>query len=266
MRTLFAYLFSIASIFAVQGQETFQPRPLNKSETVGYIFDKEVSTDLRLHTNGFALALNFGKLKTYYKTTFYQFEIGEIRHPKEHRNQFDAGGINPRGSGASYIYGKRNNLYAFRIGYGTKRYFSEKAKKKGIAVGASYVFGPSLGLLKPYHLVLQYPGSTPDESDVKITEPYTEENREIFLDPSYITGSAGFTKGFSGLKIRPGVHAKAAMHFALGAFDEVVKSFEAGVMFDWYFTEVPIMVPLENNENKSYFFNLYLNLQFGKRW
>jgi hypothetical protein len=65
------------------------------------------------------------------------------------------------------------------------------------------------------------------------------------------------------------VHAKFAVHFDWGAFDEFAKAIEAGVMVDYYFSRVPIMVdsPLvDNAENKAVFINLYLNLQLGKRW
>ena len=258
-------LFCCCSVFCLQGQETFQPRPLNAGQQVGLVYDREVSSDIRLHTNGFAFALNFGRIKTYYKTKYYQFEIGELKHPKEIRNPFNDN-VGSRGSGSSFIYGKRNNLYVVRAGLGTKRYFSEKAKKRGIAVGASYEFGPTLGLLKPYHLTLSYRVDSPNGEEMEVTEAYSEANHALFTDHSAIVGAAGFTKGFNGLKIRPGVHAKGGLHFALGAFDEVIKAFEAGFMFDYFFTEVPIMVPLENNENKSYFLNLYLTLQFGKRW
>ena len=265
MRTIPVIIFFCFSSLSLSAQETFQPRPMNSGLQVGLIYDREVASDIRLHTNGFAFALNFGRIKTYYKTKYYQFEIGELKHPKEFRNPFSGNG-NPRGSGSSYIFGKRNNLYVIRAGLGTKRYFSEKAKKRGIAVGASYEFGPTLGLLKPYYLTLRYRADAPNSDEIEVTEAYSESNHDLFLDHGAIRGAAGFTRGFSDLKIRPGIHAKGGVHFALGAFDEVVKAFEAGFMFDWFFTEVPIMVPLENNENKSYFLNLYLTLQFGKRW
>ncbi|NNE29193.1 MAG: hypothetical protein HKN16_06130 [Saprospiraceae bacterium] len=264
MKTLFTICISLLTFgSSLMAQQTFQPRPIGSGEMVGLIYDREAAADIRLHTNGFAFAMNFGKIKTYYKTKYYQIEIGELKHPKEFRNPFD---VNPNGRGSSFIYGKRNNLYVLRGGIGTKRYFSEKAKKRGIAVGASYNFGPSIGLLKPYQLTLRYPTDSPNGGNVEVNESYSEENHDQFTDHSFIVGAAGFSKGFADLKIRPGVHAKAGLHFALGAFDEVVKAFEAGVMVDWFFSEVPMMIPLDNNENKSYFLNLYLNLQFGKRW
>ena len=47
-----------------------------------------------------------------------------------------------------------------------------------------------------------------------------------------------------------------------------LKAIEAGIMFDFYFKKVPIMV--ENDvidaENRPFFINLFINLQLGKRW
>lgn len=251
------------SIF-LGAQQTFQPRPLTQSDSKGIVFDQEFSVDLRLQTHGFALAINRGKIKTYYKTNYYHFEIGELKHPKEFRNTFD---FSRNRDGASFIFGKRNNLYVVRMGWGQKRYFSEKAKKKGLAVGASYEFGPSIGLLKPYQLKLKYindPSTNID--DVTRIESYSEDNHEIYTDLNRISGAAGFGKGWNELKIRPGIQGKLGLHLDWGAFDEMVKAVEIGMMVDLFPKEIPILIPLEANENKAYFLNLYLTLQFGKRW
>ena len=39
-----------------------------KEQPKGVIYETEMSGLFRLHTNGFALGMNYGKLKTYYKT------------------------------------------------------------------------------------------------------------------------------------------------------------------------------------------------------
>jgi hypothetical protein len=59
-----------------------------------------------------------------------------------------------------------------------------------------------------------------------------------------------------------------ALHFDWGAFDEFVKAMEAGVMVDFYFKKVPIMVETANGdiENSPLFINLFINIQLGKRW
>ncbi|MEM8907273.1 MAG: hypothetical protein AAGD05_05450, partial [Bacteroidota bacterium] len=148
------------------------------------------------------------------------------------------------------------------------RYFSEKAKEKGLAIGMSYVIGPSIGFLKPYYLDLfQLPNANGEQ--VITSEKYSDENADLFLNTGRIFGSSGFSKGLSEISILPGIHAKAGVHFDWGAFDEFVKAIEAGVMIDAYFQRVPLMVDndeIENAENRPFFINLYLTLQLGKRW
>jgi len=258
-------LFLLASVAPiVEAQETFQPRPLSLSNNAGIIYDSEFTVDVRLHTNGFALAFSKGKIKTYYKTNYWQGELGELKHQKEYRNTFD---FARNGNNGSFIYGKRNNLYALRFALGQKRYLSEKAKKKGLAVGFTYAAGPSLGILKPYQLrLINFNDPTNPTDDFENNESYSEENKEIFTDINHIAGAAGIGKGWREAKLRPGLHTKASLHLDWGAFDEMVKAFEVGIMFDVYTQKIPLLIPAEGNENKPYFLNLYLTLQFGKRW
>ncbi len=264
-KTFSILIASIAFLSTIMAQGTFQPRPANTTDNKGLIFDKETAFDIRLHTNGYAFAINLGTIKSYNRTRYYQIEIGELKHSKEYRNTLELN-FNGIADSKPYTFGKQNKLMVIRGGIGEKRYFSEKAKKKGLAVGVSYEAGPVLGLLKPYYLDIKYENDPSTRSDDEtFTLKYSPENQDDFLDRKMISGSAGFTKGLKEIKLRPGIQAKAAMHFDWGAFDEYVKGFEAGVMADIFFGGIPIMVPLENVENPPYFVNLYLTLQFGKR-
>ncbi len=241
----------------------FQSREF-ADENKGVVYNKELAFDLRMHTHGFALSANIGKIKTYYLTKYYHFEIGEIKHPKEQRHSFDypSNGRTSR----SFVYGKQNNFLVIRAGRGAKRYFSEKAKRKGIAIGISYEAGLSLGLLKPYYLDF-WRNVAGDPTDVYfVSEKYTGDNQDSFLDISRIYGSSGFAKGLGEISVTPGVQGKFGVHFAWGAFDEFVKAFEAGIMVDAFFKKIPIMVDVQNAENRPFFINLYISLQLGKRW
>lgn len=256
-------------ITSVCAQQTFDTNQNVYDEGEGIVYDREFTVDLKLHTNGFALGVNIARLKTYYLTRFFNIEFGEIKHPKEFRQSFDFQTQSPKVSRA-FVFGKQNNLLVLRGGLGEKRYFSEKARRKGLAVGISYEGGPSLGLLKPYYLELLRPVDSDISGEFAIrSESYSDENAATFLEINRIYGSSGFSKGLSEISIIPGLHGKAAVHFDWGAFDEFVKAMEAGIMVDVFFREVPIMVesPLvEDSENNSFFINLYLNLQLGKRW
>jgi hypothetical protein len=257
-------LFTVGVLSA---QVTFQPKQPTYEESKGIIYNQEFTVDLKfLQTNGFAIAVNSGKLKTYYLTPFWHFEFGELKHIREFRQQsFESLGFNGIAGGNSFIYGKQNSFFALRVGYGQKRYFSEKAKRKGLAVGISYEAGPTLGILKPYYLDLAYPIDN-GQSIFYRSEKFSQENANVFLDRNRIKGSTGFTKGLTELSLVPGVHLQGSVHFDWGAFDEFVKAIEVGFMADLFVKTVPIMVEVDGIENRPYFLNVFINLQLGKRW
>ena len=242
-------------------QTIVQPKQLDYS-SAGVLYEKERSFDFRPHTNGLALGVHFGNIKTYYKTNYYQFDMGFIRHPKEYRQtvSFNSGSPFTRSTG-SFTYGKQNDLLVIRGGVGKKYYYSDKAKRKGVAVGIDYELGPSIGILKPYYLELSRLQDN-GFSDYISTERYTEENKDIFLDETKIIGPASFFKGFGHTSFIPGLHGRIGAHFSLGAFDQYIKAFEIGVMVDGFFKEVPIMII---EENTPVFINGYLSFQIGKR-
>jgi hypothetical protein len=235
----------------------------------GIVYEGEWSIDLRLLTpRALALGVNIGRILSYDRTRFFNIEIGNLRHPQEYRQSFDQFFTNPRVS-RSFVYGKQNNAYLLRGGVGEKRYFSEKAKNRGLAIGVSYQVGANLGLIKPYHLELIRSNETGPAEPYISTEPYSVDNANLFLDLSRIVGAASFSEGLTDLQVMPGFHLKAAAHFDWGAFDEFVKAIEAGINVDVFFKDVPIMVENElvpHLENRPIFLNLYLNLQLGKRW
>ncbi len=228
---------------------------------VGIVYNRETTLNLRLTTaRGFLAGLEFGRLRTYYRTTYFHISIGELRHPKEQRQSADP--LLSR-SFRPYIFGKRNNAFMLRGAWGVKRYFSEKAKQRGVAVGVSYTFGPSLALLKPYYLAICYPNPTRPGDCRIMHEKYSEENANLFLDENgRIKGASPFTRGLGEISPRPGITASAAAHFDWGAFDEIVKALEVGVMLDAFPAELPILI---SSANQRLFVNFFVNLQFGKR-
>jgi hypothetical protein len=201
--------------------------------------------------------MNYGTLKTYYKTNIWQFEFVHLKHPREYLDRVEFAPMRSGGSASSFTYGKQNSFFAIHAGYGQKYYFSGKAKKQGVAVGMSYAVGPSLGIIKPYYLEL-FDNSINGTS----AQQYSAENASLFLNPGAIAGGAGFGYGFDGLSITPGGHAKAALHLDWGAFDEVIRALEVGIMIDVYAKQVPIML---TEDNKPYFINFYFSAELGKR-
>jgi hypothetical protein len=254
MRNFILILLCLISAGALQGQ-TSGKSPVTG---VGIVYNRETSFNMKMTTNrGYALGIEIGRLRTYYKTTFYHLGIGEIKHPKEQRQS-----ANPSVSRSfrPYVFGKQNNFFLVRGGWGVKRYFTEKAKQKGVAMGMSYSFGPTIGILKPYYLALAREG---DFGRERIThEQYSKQNESIFLDNTRIKGASPFTRGFGDLSLLPGGNASIALHMDWGAFDEFIKALEIGLMVDAFPKAVPILVSAQNS---PLFFNFFLNLQLGKR-
>lgn len=270
-------LFLIFGAVSAFSQGVYNPKELNNGSK-GILFDKEFAADLQLNTNGISLGVNLGKLRTYYKTTFYHISIGELKHPKEFKNREDIRTSNFQENSRSYVFGKQNSLYAIRVGKGVKKYLSEKARRKGLAIGYSYEFGPTLGLLKPYYLELRRAEVTNIVVPTLVSEKYSLENADVFLDPDRIFGASSFIKGISEIKPRPGIHLRGGLHFDWGAFDEFVKAMEIGLMADIFFGEINILVDdvdvispspasvlPENVNNQPFFINFYVSIQLGKR-
>lgn len=258
------YLQLILMLFVLQlpAQVTFQPKALD-FDWKGVVYNNERTVDFRLHPNGWALAYNTGTILTYEKTKYYQFEIGKHSDPRE-KTQSRPYNLNlVRGAG-SFTYGKINNFYVARAGMGRKKYLSEKAIRKGIAVAYNYQVGPTLGILKPYYLrVYADRGDLPGHTTRNIK--YTEENAEKFLDLRSVASESNFAEGLLESKIIPGIQGKIGVHFDAGAYDEFVKAIEIGAMIDIFTQTIPLMAPTQNHSNKPFFLNLYVNLQFGKR-
>ncbi|GAB5551454.1 MAG: hypothetical protein Sapg2KO_10450 [Saprospiraceae bacterium] len=252
----------------ILGQQTLDLGKNNYNDKQSIVYLQENTFEMKLHTNGASIGLNFGTIDTYYKTRFWHFSLGELKHFRETRQSRSLQG-NGFGGGnfRSYIFGKQNNFFVLRGGYGEKIYFSEKAKTKGVAVGFSYEGGPSIGILKPYYLVLRYVPENFGQLNYQ-SERYSEDNAQRFLTNENIFGADNFTRGLTEVKFRPGLHAKGALHFDWGAFDEFVKAVEIGMMADVYFKKVPILIESPRTpgiENQSFFLNLFVNVQFGKR-
>ena len=109
-------------------------------------------------------------------------------------------------------------------------------------------------MLKPYYLNVYS-----DPTAIK----YDGDNKEDFLDQRMILGSAGFAKGIGEMKYIPGFHLKTAMHFDFSASRKSVIGVEAGVNAEYYTQDVQIMA---NQKPSTFFLDIYIALQVGKRW
>ena len=257
------YTFLLFALFVI-GQSGATAQSISKPQArqnLGIIYDRESALDLRIHTYGFAANLLKGRIKSYDKTTYYLLGLGLIRSPKEVRVSVNLNNIGNAPNVRSYRLGKQNTFLPVRIGMGFKKYYSEKATQKGVAVGINLEGGGTIGLLKPYYLTLRT-FSADFLTAIYREERYTEANRSKFLDYNSIAGAAPILKGIGEMSVIPGIHGQAALHLDWGAFDQYIRALEVGIMLDVFPRAIPIMI---QSENSPYFLNAYLSLQLGKR-
>ncbi|MFK8058336.1 MAG: hypothetical protein AB8F78_19580 [Saprospiraceae bacterium] len=252
----FAIISLLVVGFTASAQEVLMPKAYENTN-VGIVYDREVSFPMTIHTNGFHAAVNVGKLKSYYKTSYMGVSLGHLKHPREYKRADPGSRFQGR---SSYVFGKQNSLIPVRAYKGWKRYYSGKDKRRGVALGTSFEVGLTAGLVKPYVLFIAREGNSDGTENRLFTY---DENPEAFADRERIEGAGGLRRGWSNLSILPGINAKAALHLDWGAFDELMRAVEAGIMVDVFPRNVDLLIPPA--DNTPLFINFYLALHLGKR-
>lgn len=222
-----------------------------KQEEEGVLaYEKQTAFSLQLRTNGYAAFLEFGRMKTPRFTNLYSVELSEIFHPKEEK----VPNTDQNYFGGSFKYGKINNFYQLKLGFGQQYVFGQKGNKNGIAVLGIYQGGLSMGFLKPYYLDIDEAGGT---RSIK----YKGDDTTAFLGRSII-GSSGLGTGWKSTKLRPGAYAKLGLRFDFDSYNETIKALEIGLSVDWYGRKIPIMA---HSEPERLFFQGHIGFVFGGR-
>jgi hypothetical protein len=230
----------------------------------------ELSVGLRLNTDGWSVYADKGYVRSqetkfsdqFHDMRLYQVEFSEHKDPKEIKHT-----MTDQASGGSqktkpFIFGKVNNFYALKLGYGLRKMIAGKPEPGTVSVHWVYLGGFTLGMEKPYYL----DGYVPQDNFgtlVPATFKYTDETKESFLNEQYIRGSAGFQKGLNEIQFVPGLHAKTALHFDFASTRRSAMAVEAGVSGEFYARPIHLMA---NQDSKPYFVNLFASFQFGRRW
>lgn len=229
---------------------------IKQEEEGALIFQKQNAFGFKFNTDGYGMFLEKGKYKTITKTNLWWLEFGERKDKKEEKVptlSTSQGFV----VFSSYIYGKQNNFYYLKLGFGQQRLIGGKGNKNGVAVSAIYGGGLTLGLLKPYYIEVENPFGTGKRQQIKYNN-----NDSIFLDPTIIVGKASFTKGLSEIQYVPGAYARTAIRFDYGKYNEVLSALEVGLNIEYYSKTMPILL---RNDPKSLFLNAYVSFVFGKR-
>jgi hypothetical protein len=223
-----------------------------KQEEAGVLaYYKQSSFGVGLRTNGYTAFYELGRMKSPRFANLYTIELSEIKHDKEERYQ------NTESFFAnSFIYGKLNSFFQLKLGFGQQYILGQKGNKNGVAVLAIYGAGLSAGLLKPYYLTVEQSVTHERLGDIRY-----QDDTSQFLN-GIILGSSGFAKGLNEISVNPGAHAKAALRFDFGRFNESIQAIEIGISTDFYSKKVGLVA---RTDPKRLFVQGHIAFLFGRR-
>lgn len=248
MPRLFAFfLVLIAASPSTLGQQTIY-------EDARVPFRREMYGGALLHGDGWGLHFHHAKYRTATDRRLVSIEVVGMKHPKEVKS-FNPYYEDSRG----YFYGKLNALTILRPTYGRKLQLTDKIRRSGVEINWVWGIGPSIGLLKPVYLEIGKPDAIP--YDTYVIERYDPNVHNV----QNIYGRASWLNGIGEIKPYFGGFGRMALNFEYSGRTTGIKAIETGVALDAYPVDVPIMAELEGVNNKQFFFQFYIAVQFGKR-
>jgi hypothetical protein len=223
---------------------------VKQEEEGALVYNKQNVFGVELRTNGYGFFYDFGKLKARRRASLFGVEFSEIKDSKEEKTPTGFFSI-----GNPYIYGKINNFYQLKFGYGQQHLLGQKGNKNGVAIIGTYQGGLALGFLRPYYVII-------DEGNETRPIKYSERDSSKFLDQSIIRGGGGLGKGWDELKVKPGIYLKGALRFDWGRYNEMVYGVEIGFSVETYSNRTPLLL---YTKDRYAFYQGHLALIFGRR-
>ena len=218
------------------------------------LYKKELHGGLIAHGDGWGANFFHGKHRTARSRRMIGIEIVGMKHPKEIKS------FNPYYEDArGYFYGKLNSVLLFRPTWGRKELITDKLRKSGVEVNYVWGIGPSIALLKPVYLQIGKPSLPYETIAVERYDPEVHYPDDIF-------GRASWFKGIEESKFRFGGFARFALNFEHSGSASGIKALEVGGTIDAFPERLPIMAELDGVENKQIFLELYISIQFGKKF
>lgn len=246
---------------SVQVVNTAIPPPKQKNTST---LRSEISGGIRLNTDGWAVFIDYGMLygsdrfgrgnaDKFYHLRLIQLELSEKMHPKEIGSTSSIG--SPNLSPNTYKLGKANNFYQAKLSYGGRYMLAGKPDSKTVSMHLVYLGGFSAGFLKPYYV------NAHGKGNIKYGTGQTEDSL-TFIDSRLIQGRSGVLVGLNEIKFVTGFSAKLGLHFDYATMRQHKYAIEVGISADYY--SKPIFQMVEQKP-RSFFTNLYIALQFGKK-
>lgn len=228
------FVFSFHSLFA-QGNLIDEKKALIRNEQ---------TFSLMLNSNGWGGSFTYGKMKNTFRKQWWNVELVSIKDPKEYRINHPSYPNKRR-----FVFGKTNEFFNLRLGYGHLFKLYDKKDKGGIEVRYFYHVGVLGGFLKPVYYVTQ---------ESPLVE--TKFNSSL-VTPLDILGASSFFKGIDEISVIPGFYAKIGGSFEFSKKDLLVNALEGGLAFDVFPKKMELMA---NDQNQFVFISFFVNYRFGK--
>ncbi len=234
----FAYSQDAETVESVQGRSVFY----RYSGALG----------VAVHTQGIKITYQKAVYENIYGRKFWEIEFSTLKDIKQARvNSYF-------GNTKHYYYGKLNNFNSLRLAYGIQKNVSEQGTKGAVNFFYKASAGVSIGILKPIYLQIVKNDSTV-KSPTKEIEKYDIQKHNA----SNIWGRAGMFTGILGTKIYPGIHLNAALGMNFTSQPDNIREVVVGIQADLFYKKIPIMATYTT---PPYFFTIYLQTYFGKKW
>ncbi|HMK03961.1 MAG TPA: hypothetical protein VK489_07220 [Ferruginibacter sp.] len=264
MKQLLILLAAVTLSMSAIAQETKKPNrstrkeqkrerinALIKQEEEGVVaYKKHFAFGIKLISDGYGVFFEKGYARSIRRASLFQLEISERKHQKEEKQSSTFISTVP------FIYGKINFFYPVKLGMQVQYLLGNKNNKNGVSITANAGGGITLGLLRAYELEV-------DEPLGRKFIRYEGPDSLTFANPfSQHPSGPGLFRGWSQVKLTPGLYLKPSLRFDYGRYNEVLSAIEVGLSGEFYAKKIPQMI---SNKQKQFFFSAYFSVAFGKR-
>lgn len=212
-------------------------------------YRNEKTVGIYLNSNGWSAGYRYGSRVNFFEKKIYDVDFSIIKHPKEIKS------TSTFLTSESFIFGKLNNLFDLRLGYGKQNELFVKKDPGSIAIRYFYSFGPSIAIQIPIYYETLYP-----VNDSLFAVREEKFNPDIHTSGD-ISGKSSFFTGFNELSVIPGAFIKTGFNFEFSQSDLIIHTLEAGVMFQAYLNSLEIMAV---DDNQQFLFSLFVSYRIGK--
>jgi hypothetical protein len=232
------FFLSLLNTLSAQGDISDDKKALIRNEQ---------SFSIMLNSNGWGGSYTYGKMRSVKRKQLWNFELVSIKDPKEYKISHPLYPDKRR-----FVFGKTNDFFNFRFGYGQLITLFDKKDKGGIGVRCYYHVGILGGFLKPVYYIF---------SNIEDSTIIEKKFDSSIHDPYSILGGSSFFKGFDEFAFVPGAYAKLGASFEFGRRELILNALEGGLSLDVFSKKIDLMA---NNQNQFLFFSIFASYRFGK--